>query len=195
MNDHVDQLVSEITAATGALPPAVMDADAPVPVEENGELYYVGLIGGKDVGKTSLVNAIAGTKIAEPTGHGEGTRSVTAYAHESAAAHVRKRLGQIEVVTHTSDYLRRQVLLDLPDVDSKYADHVALTRQMLRHMLFPVWVQSVEKYADQRPQSRSNRAAAANAPETSRSFSTRWNRPTNGGGSRRRASWRGDNSR
>ena len=164
MNDHVDQLVSEITAATGAPPPAVMDADAPVPVEEDGELYYVGLIGGKDVGKTSLVNAIAGTKIAEPTGHGEGTRSVTAYSHESAAAHVRKRLGQIEVVTHTSDYLRRQVLLDLPDVDSKYADHVALTRQMLRHMLFPVWVQSVEKYADQRPQMLLKQVADGNDP-------------------------------
>ena len=164
MSNLVDHLVSEITAATGAEPPAVLDADAPVPVEEEGEIYFVGLIGGKDVGKTSLVNAIAGTKIAEPTGHGEGTRSVTAYAHASAADAVRRRLGQVDVVTHQTEYLRRQVLLDLPDIDSKYADHVALTRQMLRHMLFPVWVQSVEKYADQRPQMLLKQVAEGNDP-------------------------------
>lgn len=164
MTETVDQLVTEITAALGAAPPAVMDADAPIPVDADGELYYVGLIGGKDVGKTSLVNAIAGTRIAEPTGHGEGTRSVTAYAHESAADEVRRKLGPIDIVTHGTEYLRRQVLLDLPDIDSKYADHVALTRQMLRHMLFPIWVQSVEKYADQRPQMLLRQVAEGNDP-------------------------------
>src|SRR5690606_14956056 len=93
MSDPVDQLVTEITAATGAPPPAVMDAEAPIPADTEGELYYVGLIGGKDVGKTSLVNAIAGTTIAEPTGHGEGTRVATAYAHAAAADQVRRKLG------------------------------------------------------------------------------------------------------
>lgn len=164
MPDDVEQLVSEITTAIGTAPPEVMDDDAPVPVEADGELYYVGLIGGKDVGKTSLVNAIAGATIAEPTGHGEGTRAVVAYAHSSALAEVRRKLGDIEIVPHHTEYLRRQVLLDLPDIDSKYADHVSLTRQMLRHMLYPIWVQSVEKYADQRPQMLLRQVAAGNDP-------------------------------
>jgi hypothetical protein len=35
---------------------------------------------------------------------------------------------------------------------------------MLRHMLFPVWVQSVEKYADRQPQELLVKVAAGNAP-------------------------------
>src|SRR3712207_734190 len=34
---------------------------------------------------------------------------------------------------------------------------------MLRHMLYPVWVQSVEKYADRQPQEMLARVAAGNA--------------------------------
>ena len=164
MPEQIDQLVTDMTAGLGVAPPPVMEADAPVPVEPDGEVYFVGLIGGKDVGKTSLVNAIAGAHIADPTGHGEGTRSAIAYAHQSAVSEVRRRLGDIRIVTHTTDYLKRQVLLDLPDIDSKYADHVALTRRMLRHMLYPVWVQSVEKYADQRPQMLLAQVAEGNDP-------------------------------
>src|SRR3712207_1131586 len=36
---------------------------------------------------------------------------------------------------------------------------------MLRHMLYPVWVQSVEKYADRRPQEMLARVAAGNAAQ------------------------------
>ena len=164
MPDPHEQLVSEITAATGATPPLVVAGDAPVPTRDGGDLYYVGLIGGKDVGKTSLVNALAGQTLAEPTGHGEGTRSVTAYAHRDVADIVRQQLGDVEIVEHDAENLKRQVLLDLPDIDSKYADHIALTRSMLRFMLYPVWVQSVEKYADQRPQQLLQQVAEGNDP-------------------------------
>ena len=163
--DPAEQLALDIAVAIGTPVPALLDADAPVLVDDpQGELYFVGLIGGKDVGKTSLVNAIAGQTIAEPTGHGEGTRFVTAYAHRDVIEEVRGRAGDITVVPHEVDELRRQVLLDLPDIDSKYADHIALTRSMLRHMLYPVWVQSVEKYADARPQELLRQVAAGNDP-------------------------------
>src|SRR5205807_8134234 len=60
--------------------------------------------------------------------------------------------------------LWRQVMLDLPDIDSHWGDHVATTRRMLRHMLFPIWMQSIEKYADRQPQELLKRVAAGNAP-------------------------------
>ena len=72
--------------------------------------------------------------------------------------------GKYRIVTHANPALARQVLLDLPDIDSKYADHVEVTRRVLRHLLFPVWVQSVEKYADRRPQELLGRVAAGNDP-------------------------------
>ena len=168
------ELVTEIAAVTGERPPGVMGDDAPVlageMLEHEPGFYIVGLIGGKDVGKSALVNALVGREISQRIGHGPGTEIVVAYAHESQADALREMLdreaaGQYRIVTHAVPDLRRQVLLDLPDIDSHYESHVQLTRRMLRHMLYPIWVQSVEKYADQRPRALLALVAEGNAPE------------------------------
>jgi GTPase Era involved in 16S rRNA processing len=151
-----------------------LEADAPV--LEQGTLasterfYFVGLIGGKEVGKSALVNALVGREITLRTSHGPGTEIAIAYVHASNADGVRRMLerelpGQHRIVTHDVAALRRQVLLDLPDIDSHYAAHVEVTRRMLRHMLYPVWVQSVEKYADGRPRELLSLVAEGNAPQ------------------------------
>jgi hypothetical protein len=111
----------------------------------------------------------AGQPLSTPTGHGEGTRDALAYVHHAVEPRVRAKLEQIipgrfSIVTHSIDRLRLQVLLDLPDIDSVYVDHVEITRKMLRHMLFPVWVQSIEKYADQRPRELLRDVAQGNDP-------------------------------
>ncbi|MEM1012168.1 MAG: hypothetical protein AAGI46_08100 [Planctomycetota bacterium] len=161
----LSDLACEVARVTGAELPDVLSGDAPVPtLADAGDVYFVGLIGGKDVGKTSLANAIAGAELGKPTGHGEGTRAVTAYAHRAAVPEVRRRLGDVAIVPHELEQLRRQVLLDLPDIDSRYADHITLTRQTLRHLLYPVWVQSVEKYADKRPRDLLAQVAQGNDP-------------------------------
>jgi hypothetical protein len=168
------QLVSDISAVTGERPPAVMEEDAPVLaedlLEDEGPFYVVGLIGGKDVGKSALVNALVGHEITRRTGHGPGTEIVIAYAHETQARPLQQLLerevaGQYRIITHAIAGLKRQVLLDLPDIDSHYESHVRLTRRMLRHMLYPIWVQSVEKYADRRPREMLAMVAEGNAPE------------------------------
>jgi hypothetical protein len=71
--------------------------------------------------------------------------------------------GRYVIVTHEIGELARQVLLDLPDIDSHWAEHVEVTRRMLRQMLFPIWMQSVEKYADIQPQQLLAKVAAGNA--------------------------------
>ncbi len=177
MTTELEQLVFEATELTGTAPPAVLDEDAPVlsdhvlqsPDDADEPVYLVGIIGGKDVGKSSLVNALVGSEITPPTSHGPGTEHAIAYAHEESADEVRGLLerelpGRFRIITHDNDALRRQVLLDLPDIDSHWADHVAITRRMLRHILFPVWVQSVEKYADLAPQELLAKVAAGNDP-------------------------------
>jgi GTP-binding protein EngB required for normal cell division len=153
--DSLELLVADVAEFTGATPP---DHAAALNVEAIHEdaIYFVGLIGGKDVGKTSLVNALVGRTLSAPVGYGRGTDEVIAYCHSSTERKVCERLARevparFRLVTHNNDGLRRQVLLDLPDIDSHYDDHVAMTRRMLRHMLFPIWVQSVEKYADEQP--------------------------------------------
>jgi hypothetical protein len=171
MSHSTDQLVEQIQTLTGAAPPSVLDADSPALSEKSPDapLYLIGLIGGKEVGKSALVNALAGAKITEETSHGPGTQQAIAYVHHSQAAEVKNLLdhaipGKYRLVPHHHEHLLRQVLLDLPDIDSRFAEHIQVTRAMLRHMLFPIWVQSIEKYADAQPQKLLAGVAAGNDP-------------------------------
>ena len=177
MTPAVEQLVRETMELTGADTPQLLEDDAPVLSDEaldadrdGGGFYLVGIIGGKDVGKSALVNALVGRNITAITSHGPGTETVVAYAHSSQEPPLRALLerevpGQYRIVTHDSPHLLRQVLLDLPDIDSHWRTHLEVTRTMLRHMLYPVWVQSVEKYADRQPQEMLARVAAGNAAQ------------------------------
>jgi GTPase Era involved in 16S rRNA processing len=169
--ENAEQLVHETAELIGVDTPALLSNDSPTfrPTEQQ-EIYFVGLIGGKEVGKSALVNALVAQPITEETSHGPGTQIAIAYVHrnaKSAAESVLQRElpGQFQIVTHDENRLLRQVLLDLPDIDSRFADHLQITRKMLRHMLFPVWIQSVEKYADAQPQNLLAQVAAGNDPK------------------------------
>src|SRR5688500_19738359 len=88
MTTDVEQLVHEVTDLTGSAAPEVFDQDAPVLRTDDATdegFYFVGLIGGKEVGKSALVNALAGQRVAESTSYGPGTESVLAYVHKSQA--------------------------------------------------------------------------------------------------------------
>lgn len=166
------ELVREISQMTGSEPPGLMEEHSPVLSDEaleGADFYLIGLIGGKDVGKSALVNALVGQEITPRTSFGPGTEVCIAYAHQLQAARLRELLereipGQYRIVTHQIDDLARQVLLDLPDIDSHYASHVEVTRRMLKHMLYPIWMQSVEKYADARPRELLAIVAQGNDP-------------------------------
>src|SRR5216110_1639773 len=95
----IQQLVSEVAQVTGAELPAVMDDDAPVlrdeamaSAESDASFYLVGLIGGKEVGKSALVNALVGEPITQSTSFGPGTEQVVAYVHQSHAAAIKALL-------------------------------------------------------------------------------------------------------
>ena len=171
MTAEIQQLVRDTVRLTGAPPPELLNGNGPTlsaSAVTDQSLYLVGLIGGKEVGKSALVNALVGQPITRTTSFGPGTDCVIAYAHESAEPELHAMLqrevpGQFRIVTHTLPHLRRQVLVDLPDIDSHWASHVQITKQMLRHMLFPVWVQSIEKYADLQPQQLLATVATGNA--------------------------------
>jgi hypothetical protein len=160
MTTELQQLVRDTIELTGAPGPSVLDDRGPtlaVDALDASGFYLIGLIGGKEVGKSSLVNALVGAAITKPTSFGPGTETVIAYAHESQAAALKELLDQhvpkqYRIIAHRMGSLSRQVLLDLPDIDSHFESHLELTRRMLKHILYPLWIQSVEKYADRQPQ-------------------------------------------
>src|SRR5688500_2600030 len=120
MDQNIEQLVAEVAAVTGAQLPGVLDEHGPVLRDakgDGGEFYLVGLIGGKEVGKSALVNALVGQPITDSTSYGPGTETAIAYAHEAQAGAVKELLerearGRYKIVTHTLPHLHRQVLLD-----------------------------------------------------------------------------------
>jgi hypothetical protein len=160
MTAQLQQLVRDTIELTGATPPSLLNVHGPALTDDALSatgFYLVGLIGGKEVGKSSLVNALVGQPITAATSFGPGTETVIAYAHEAQIPALKELLerevsGEFRIVPHRIAGLGRQVLLDLPDIDSHWETHVAITKKMLRHMLFPLWMQSVEKYADRQPQ-------------------------------------------
>jgi hypothetical protein len=171
MTAEIEQLVRETIELTGADPPPLLNGHGPTLTDaalSATGFYLVGLIGGKEVGKSSLVNALVGQPITQATSYGPGTETVIAYAHESQVTALKTMLdreapNQFRIVPHRITTLTRQVLLDLPDIDSHFASHVELTRRMLKHILFPLWVQSIEKYADRQPQQLLATVAGGNA--------------------------------
>ncbi|GMU23266.1 MAG: hypothetical protein AMXMBFR13_33480 [Phycisphaerae bacterium] len=176
MLPEINRLVEETVTLTGAAPPEVFEAAAPTLSESElthgggDRLYLVGLIGGKNVGKSALVNALVGHEITLRTAHGRGTEKAIAYVHEDQAPALRALLdrevpGRYELVTHRLAALSRQALLDLPDFDSHFEEHLDVTRRMLRHMLYPVWLQSIEKYADRQARDLLLKVTAGNPPQ------------------------------
>lgn len=115
------------------------------------EAYVVALVGGTGVGKSTILNALAG-EVVSPAGVRRPTTGVpVAWVAESAANDVRPlldRLGIERAHTHAGDDLRSVVIVDLPDVDSLEEGHRAIVETVLPKLDVVAWVVDPEKYAD-----------------------------------------------
>jgi hypothetical protein len=111
----------------------------------------VAFFGGTGVGKSSLLNRLAGQTIARvgverPTSH-----EVTAYVHEAvelAALPEHFPVHQVRIARHT-DAARRDVLwIDMPDIDSTEQANRELVFAWLPHVDLLIYVVSPERYRD-----------------------------------------------
>lgn len=118
-------------------------------------LVVCGLLGGKDVGKSTLINALANTEVSrESLEVSEGTSRPIAYVHEDMQRVVTTRLREIDhhvpvdVATHNADILRNVVLVDLPDFDSEFPDHLRIVRAVAPLLDRAIWVLTPRKIGD-----------------------------------------------
>jgi len=121
---------------------------------EKDPLFLYGVVGGKDVGKTVLINQLAGAKISLETDIlDEGTQEAVAYCHHQDVPMLKKRFatevaGRIRFVNHNRDTLRNVVLIDFPDFDSRFMSHRQDTRRLSKHLQGLIWVTTPRKYGD-----------------------------------------------
>ncbi|MEE9293342.1 MAG: GTPase domain-containing protein [Phycisphaerae bacterium] len=119
-------------------------------------LWIWGIVGGKEVGKSTLINALAG---AEVVGGGdrlvEGTFEPAAYFHEGDEEGLRARFGYaggLAVRYHADapESMRGLVLVDLPDFESLFTEHVERVRRVVEVLDGLIWLTTPKKVGDHR---------------------------------------------
>jgi len=112
-------------------------------------LVVAALAGGTGSGKSSILNAIAGSEISDVGGVRPTTSTPLAIAAPEVASQIVEYLGDLGIEIRSSnsvpDWL---VLIDLPDTDSVEVDHGLQVESLIPVVDVVVWVTDPEKYRD-----------------------------------------------
>jgi len=119
--------------------------------ERQGRPLVVAFFGGTGVGKSTLLNRLAGDEVARvgverPTSH-----EVTLYLHDAVAVSDLPEAFPVErvrVQRHHDDGRRDVVWIDMPDIDSTATENRDLALAWLPHVDLLIYVVSPERYRD-----------------------------------------------
>ena len=118
-----------------------------------GAVYVMALAGGTGVGKSSILNALAGEEVSEARALRPTTDRPVAWVADDRRADLKpllQWLGIDRVATHDGEEISDVALLDLPDVDSVRTEHRATVDALLPRIDSVAWVIDPEKYDDER---------------------------------------------
>jgi hypothetical protein len=120
-------------------------------VETAARPLVVAFFGGTGVGKSSLLNRLAGAALARTGVERPTSREVTIYAHESLRlAELPAEMPVQSVRTHRHDlaHFRDVLWIDAPDIDSVEDQNRRLALAWLPHIDLLIYVVSPERYRD-----------------------------------------------
>jgi len=115
------------------------------------DAYVLALVGGTGVGKSSLLNALAGSTVSPASVRRPTTAEPVAWVPDvdrEALGPLLEWLGVSEVREHGSENLRSVAILDLPDMDSVVGSHRERVETLLPLVDAVAWVTDLEKYHD-----------------------------------------------
>ena len=118
-----------------------------------GAAYVLALAGGTGVGKSSVLNALAGSAVSTVRAVRPTTDQPLAWVGEARRdelAPLLEWIGVRQVTEHADDSLSGVAILDLPDVDSVRTEHRATVDALLPRIDAVAWVMDPEKYDDER---------------------------------------------
>jgi len=140
-------LAPEATASVSAL-----NAATPSQLFDSAKRpLVVGFFGGTGVGKSSLLNRLAGEAVARASAERPTSTDITAYVHSSVRV---DRLPddfpmeKLRTAVHHNEHYSSVLWLDMPDFDSVETTHRALVEQWLPYIDVLVYVVSPERYRD-----------------------------------------------
>jgi hypothetical protein len=113
----------------------------------------VAFMGGTGVGKSSLLNRLAGKAIARSGIERPTSREVTLYHHHSVALKNLPELlplAKITISQHDDASKKNIVWIDMPDFDSTEQSNKQLVLQWLPHIDVLIYVVSPERYRDEK---------------------------------------------
>lgn len=143
--DAADDLGLATEAARAAHADAVRRMGFP------GDAYVLAFVGGTGVGKSSLLNALAGETVSPASVRRPTTSQPVAWVpagERASLAPLLDWLGVDDVHEHGANDLGPVAILDLPDMDSVASEHRARVEAILPRVDAVAWVTDPEKYHD-----------------------------------------------
>jgi GTP-binding protein EngB required for normal cell division len=118
-----------------------------------GATYVLALAGGTGVGKSSLLNALAGQRVSAVRAVRPTTDEPIAWVAEDRREELGPLMGWLgvrQVAGHADASLSGVAVLDLPDIDSVQTAHRLRVDELLPRIDAVAWVVDPEKYDDER---------------------------------------------
>jgi len=108
----------------------------------------MGLIGGTGVGKSTLINRLAGEDISVAHNERPYTNKIVMYHYKELDV---SSISDNTIIPfgHDRSEISHIILFDFPDYDSHLTEHRVLVSEFSQNLDIIVWVASPEKYADQ----------------------------------------------